>query len=366
MINTLENTYFKLFANCVTSRGVTRSIIIDYGRDSFITIPDSMHDVIDLFCKKKCLSEVYTIYGEDGIPIINEYVEFLVDGEFGFITSFDEYDRFTDIDQQFSSPSHINNCVVEYSEIIVEHIKKLLLGLDNLQCRNLQIISYNPLTTEQLITLLSETNQSDLRSLELILGYSHDLMKFLPQFSKYNQRLTEIVIHNVNGRLTESVESEFLITFKQEQIISFAHCGVIGTQYFDVNRDKVIESFSNNSCLNKKIGVDQNGFIKNCPALPMNFGNLINTTLEDAFKAKGFKNYWQTTKDQIQECQDCEFRHICTDCRAFLENPEDILSKPLKCGYDPYTGEWSDWSKNPLKQKAIKHYGMQELIKKNV
>ncbi|WP_161094292.1 hypothetical protein [Elizabethkingia anophelis] len=33
-------------------------------------------------------------------------------------------------------------------------------------------------------------------------------------------------------------------------------------------------------------------------------------------------------------------------------------SKPLKCGYNPYTGEWEDWNKNILKQKAIKYYGM--------
>jgi hypothetical protein len=82
---------------------------------------------------------------------------------------------------------------------------------------------------------------------------------------------------------------------------------------------------------------------------------------------------------QINICKDCEFRHhrvlgtsICTDCRAYVENPDacpdllgDILSKPLKClsrelggGYNPYTCEWEDWSTNPLKEKAIKHYEM--------
>jgi hypothetical protein len=25
---------------------------------------------------------------------------------------------------------------------------------------------------------------------------------------------------------------------------------------------------------------------------------------------------------------------------------------------DPYTGEWKEWSTNPLKQKAIKYYGI--------
>lgn len=68
----------------------------------------------------------------------------------------------------------------------------------------------------------------------------------------------------------------------------------------------------------------------------------------------GFKN----TKTQLKGtvCQDCEFRHICTDCRACLDEPEDIYSKPLKCGYNPYTAEWQDWSSNPLKEKTIQYY----------
>jgi hypothetical protein len=68
--------------------------------------------------------------------------------------------------------------------------------------------------------------------------------------------------------------------------------------------------------------------------------------------------------DEITKCKDCEFKHICTDCRAYLENPDDQYSAPLKCGYDPYTCEWEEWSTNPLKQKAIEFYGMQELVAK--
>lgn len=70
----------------------------------------------------------------------------------------------------------------------------------------------------------------------------------------------------------------------------------------------------------------------------------------------------QITKDKITGCKDCEFRYICTDCRAYIEEPEDIYSKPLKCGYDPNTGEWEDWSKNPLKEQAITHYKLKELV----
>ena len=95
------------------------------------------------------------------------------------------------------------------------------------------------------------------------------------------------------------------------------------------------------------------------------FGNIKNTTLEEAVNHPNFKKYWDITKDQIEVCKDCEFRHICTDCRAYVETPEDQYSKPLKCGYNPYTNEWEEWSTNPLKQKAIEFYGMQDLVKKD-
>lgn len=54
-------------------------------------------------------------------------------------------------------------------------------------------------------------------------------------------------------------------------------------------------------------------------------------------------------------------RYICIDCRAYLENPNDITSKPLRCGYNPYMNEWENWSKNPLKLKSIKFYNLMEI-----
>lgn len=134
-------------------------------------------------------------------------------------------------------------------------------------------------------------------------------------------------------------------------------------KYFNPNLPKVLEAINHNSCLRKKISIDKDGNIRNCPSMPQSFGNIKDTTLEEALNHKDFKKYWNLTKDSIEICKDCEFRYICTDCRAYTEkthqNNEGLdTSKPLKCGYDPYTGEWEEWSTNPLKQKAIKYYGL--------
>jgi SPASM domain peptide maturase of grasp-with-spasm system len=88
------------------------------------------------------------------------------------------------------------------------------------------------------------------------------------------------------------------------------------------------------------------------------YGNIVNTNLADVINNSNFTQVWTLNKDKINVCKDCEFRYVCTDCRAYLDSPLDLYSKPLKCGYDPYTCKWEDWSKNPLRQQAIEHYNI--------
>lgn len=162
---------------------------------------------------------------------------------------------------------------------------------------------------------------------------------------------------------------KFTVSFVKE-IISKSSFGKVDLKYFNTNLPKVLEAVNHNSCLYKKISIDVEGNIRNCPSMSQSFGNIKNITLEEALNHKDFKKYWNLTKDKIEVCKDCEFRYICTDCRAYTERTHKNefgldISKPLKCGYSPYTGEWEKWSINPLKEKSIKYYGMKEFIKTN-
>jgi radical SAM protein with 4Fe4S-binding SPASM domain len=58
------------------------------------------------------------------------------------------------------------------------------------------------------------------------------------------------------------------------------------------------------------------------------YGNIKYTTLTEALNKKGFKDNWHIHKDQIEVCKDCEFRYMCTDCRAYIEQPNDKFSNP--------------------------------------
>ncbi len=51
--------------------------------------------------------------------------------------------------------------------------------------------------------------------------------------------------------------------------------------------------------------------------------------LADVIGSEEFQFLWKVSKDQISICNVCEFRYICTDCRAFHEN-EDYSEKQKK------------------------------------
>ncbi|MBS1775203.1 MAG: hypothetical protein JSS64_02865 [Bacteroidetes bacterium] len=55
----------------------------------------------------------------------------------------------------------------------------------------------------------------------------------------------------------------------------------------------------------------------------------------------------------IQSCDDDLSTNLVIDWLEFIGS---IYSKPLKCGYNPYTGEWEEWSSNPLKQQTMDYY----------
>jgi SPASM domain peptide maturase of grasp-with-spasm system len=110
----------------------------------------------------------------------------------------------------------------------------------------------------------------------------------------------------------------------------------IHPSYFTVNNDFFLEAQMFNTFLNKKIAIDQHGLIKNCPSFDSDYGHHKETLLVDVINSFGFKDTWAIKKDKVLVCKDCKFRYMCSDCRVFIENPDNLFSKPAKCNYDPY------------------------------
>ena len=236
--------------------------------------------------------------------------------------------------------------------------------------KQLQIRCYDLIDLNMFFKFLNNLSKTTLKGIEIILPYDIKLENKLVNRNiiKSNDKITSLIYFGCNKNEQYKYLNR-IITYVEDKIKDKKNCGVISSNYFNSNLETFTLSNNHNSCLYKKISIDSEGNIRNCPSMPQSFGNIRDITLEEALNHTDFKKYWNLTKDNIEVCKDCEFRYICTDCRAYTEmiheNSHGLdTSKPLKCGYNPYSGQWEEWSTNPLKEKAINFYGMQNLAKK--
>jgi SPASM domain peptide maturase of grasp-with-spasm system len=361
--------FFCLFSDCKIVKGENRSLIIDLTNNKYFYIPNSMEFILKKFIGSDYLTFIKS-YNEKEQTIINEYFIWLEEENIGFwATSKQEFTSFNISNDSFIRPYILDNCIIEYNQMfdlnsILDQIVKI--NIPFIEIRFYDNVSYNFISN-----FLQYIKYSNIEGIDLILKYNKNFKIYNYKKIIINElRLNNLIITNYKtNKIIEYYRGLSKLKFVTKKIENNIHCGMIDSKYFTNNKLLYSESQHHNTCLNRKISIDVNGNIKNCPSMPQSFGNIKDTTLEQALEHPDFKKYWNITKDQIEVCKDCEFRHICTDCRAYTERThfqEDIdLSKPLKCGYNPYTNEWAEWSTNPLKQKAIEYYGMQELVKKD-
>lgn len=354
---------FKIVANCIPVKGFARSVICDLQNSGFTFIPNSLYEILQKY-DGRYLEDVKKEYDLRYAKIIDQYFDFLEENNFIFWT--DSIDNFPELDLEWDYPSKITNAIIDYSSSSNFSIINIMDRFNQLGVKNIQIRFFNIIAIAEIDIILKSALKKYIQHIEIIIPYSDEFDLNKVQDICYNHpRINSVILYSApenNIILTKGIFSN--IIFIQEKITSKAHCGSISPHFFSSNIFHFTEAQNYNTCLNRKIAIDTDGNIKNCPSMPQSYGNIKNTTLEEALNHPDFKKHWNINKDKIHVCKDCEFRYICTDCRAYIENPEDIYSKPLKCGYNPYTGEWSEWSTNPLKQKAIQYYGMEELIKK--
>lgn len=197
--------------------------------------------------------------------------------------------------------------------------------------------TYDDFSIEKIETILSYFENTRLRSAELYLknsnivpeSYYEDLIIKYPI-------LESVVVHSALHNTTKNIATSKL-TYTKQCISSENCCGNISREEFKINLPFYLQGLKSNTCLYKKVSIKGDGSIVNCPSLKKKYGNIIDNSIEYVIDSQDFKELWNINKNQIKVCKDCEFRYICSDCRAFLENKYD---KPKKCSYNPYTNDY--------------------------
>lgn len=359
--------YFNMFSNILITKGAGRILISDLQRKVSDLYPLELYDIIEDL-KNDSIENILENYDTESKEIIHEYIDFLLENEYGFITNGDWDRNFLPLSYQFQEANKISNIFIEIDNVII--LDRIKSSINSLGVKHLVIYCTKELSLEEYQYIDSKFKGSVLEGIEIYAPFHNDLDKeFFQTLNQTTTRIYNFVFYNCPNIPFKTREIfRFTINFNHENL-KISACGKIDLKYFNTNLPKVLEAINHNSCLHKKMGIDINGNIKNCPLMPEKFGNIHQSSLEEILIKSDFKKYWNLTKDKIEICKDCEFRYICTDCRAFTQrthkNKENLdISKPLKCGYDPYTGKWEDWSESPLKHKAMEHYNMKTQIKR--
>ncbi len=353
----LEIEYtFKLYGNCLFCKGFKNTIILDLQFSRYMNVPNDLAEVVGL--NNKFIRDNYS---ESDQNIILDFFNTLCLHGFGFYTR--EGDNFPEISLKWDSPSILNHCILYYDIGEPKYsLTDLINNLSNLNCKHALFYGTGVFNEDDIFKTLNVFNNTSFTSIILVINASNLVtIKGIIKNVCSNFPIVEEIIFSeyINASNLESTYTYKGLIIRHTKIgINQFHkaCGYISDSNFTINIQTYTESLQYNSCLNGKIVIDLDGNIKNCPAMKELYGNINVISLTDILVKTNFKEKWNITKDKIASCKDCEFRYICTDCRAFLESPEDIFSKPLKCGYDPYKGEWNDWSANPLKLNAINMY----------
>lgn len=351
------NKHMVVFSNLMPVAGSNNFIICDLHRNTYYNINELCFKIV-VDCNYFRISKICDFLSID-IEVVEKYLEILVNNDIIFFTETPKF--YPKLDLTWSEPYDVTNMIIDVSKTNHD-IDSINTFIGNHRIHTIQVRFFDIIDISYLLNLLNLFKLLKVSSYELLIPFADRFLdgEFIKDLAFRFPRLANCILYNSPEEKSISVHQNNFGRFfyTKSRVYSDKCCGKILPDFFIINYKNFTEGLRYNTCLNRKISIDSKSLIKNCPSFKENYGSIENLTISDILLNEKFKSLWGITKDKITKCKDCEFRYICTDCRAYVEDPNDILSKPLKCGYNPYTGIWEDWSKNPLKQQAMDFYGI--------
>lgn len=339
-----NSTYITLYPNIIPVRGFSRSLLMDLYMGKFLFIPNYFCDFLLENKAKNLQKEDYLRLGESQNDV-NEIIglvdhllseDYLVEADSSLIEGFKTGSPVRTED------SLITDCILELSVLSEWEVEHFLAEINKLGVKFLEVRFLDFSSFEKHYKMLQDALQNhSIEFLHVLVPFDKKLKSIvtleLPAFS----RLSQLTVYDTVSAF-EANTLPFKLEFSTQKTIDHSNCGCIDPTFFSYN---VLNYYSNqkrNSCLSHKLSIDQFGEIKNCPSKKESFGKVPTVDLELTVQLESFKKEWHITKESILVCSDCEFRWMCSDCRVFIQDESNRLSKPSKCGYNPYINKWSN------------------------
>ena len=317
----------KLFNNVIIVHGSSRDLLFDMLTEKYYFIPKSM----------TCYLNSNNVFENKNITkdIIFEYEKFIKENNLGYkLIRRNSSNYFLNkMSKTYDFPSIVTNFVLHF-----DYCKNISVrALSSFGVYALVIIVDKMINTSVIDLFISSVQNSSIATVELIVFDDEyiDIESLFSLFKKY-PIIVKIICHAKNEKTEITPFGRIFKTTNK----SIELCSKIDRMGLFASKILFCESQKYNTCLNRKLCIDKDGYIKNCPSMEHHYGHISNTKIEDVVNLPEFQKWWHIKKDDIDVCKDCEFRHMCTDCRAFIKDPENIYSQPAKCTYNPYICKW--------------------------
>jgi SPASM domain peptide maturase of grasp-with-spasm system len=314
--------------------GIAQNILFHSRLNRFKYISQLEYEVIKNFEFKK-LSELEISFGVKNVEII---VNDLINHDYGFYLSENEYLMFPPLNEEYISPAQIENTIIDFGEYCSLDVFRILLNqFEKFQTRSLLLRFFNIPSENTIIQYIELLENSSFVDVELVVPYNSIDFKNIEE-----PRISRIVFFNCpDNKLIHEIEYKSFSAVFLRETLSPDKCGVIDESMFVIDYDHYCIAKKYNSCLFKKISIDSKGFIKNCPSMKINYGHVSEINIEQVVNLPEFQEWWVIKKDDINVCKECELRYFCHDCRAFTVGDENF-GKPINCKYNPKTNIWED------------------------
>jgi SPASM domain peptide maturase of grasp-with-spasm system len=330
----------RLFASTKLTKGPQRSVIQNLITGSFHTIPNELYKICKSF-NGELISQIKNQFNKNQASIILDYIEWLTEFDYAEIVNVsNSNDGFIALPSTWDYPATITNAIIDFGYHDLEMLHSIRNDLDYWNTTSIELRFFTFFELEYVLKCLELFSLGDANSLSVVLKHDNWDINSIDQLFNRFISINKLLIFDAKCDNLKSITlhngvTPVIITTSN---ISASCCGIVSPEYFVNSIPFFNESQNFNSCLNRKISVDHNGEIRNCPSMPKSFGNISNTSLRNVIDTNfSFKEYWKVTKNHIDECKVCEFRNMCPDCRAYVNSSNHITGKPTKCNYDPFT-----------------------------
>ncbi len=252
--------YFNLFSNILITKGAGRILISDLQRKVSDLYPLELYDIIEDL-KNDSIENILENYDTESKEIVHEYIDFLLEKEYGFITNGDWDRNFLPLSYQFQEANKITNIFIEIDNILI--LDRIKSSINNLGVKHLVIYCTKELSLEEYQDIDSKFKGSVLEGIEIYAPFHNALdKKFFQTLNQTTTRIYNFVFYNCPEPPFKTREIfRFTINFNHENL-KISACGKVDLKYFNTNLPKVLEAINHNSCLHKKMGIDINGNIK--------------------------------------------------------------------------------------------------------